>query len=317
MYTILSQIWHILRAKRGKVVLSFKIDMPSNFARLTKRIQNKLRRVWLIKKKRLMQSLAANNAAPKKILFIVGCQRSGTTMMLRILERDRQSRVYGEFSELSLGPNRTLLKPFAEVRKLIDRDPAPFVVVKPLVETQRLPELFEHFPEAKALWMYRHYKDVVSSNLKNFGEGNGVDDLRPIAQRDPANWRSSHASEEVQQIARRFFSEEMSPFDAAALFWYARNSLYFDMDLPNHPRVMISRYNDIVLDPRTKLSEIYRFVDRPFPDDIIRHDIQASSVGKGKAVDLTPEIEELCQQMLARLDQAYQASKSAESDSVL
>ena len=278
---------------------------------LTQRIKKKIRRVLLVKRKRLTQSLAADEDTPKKILFIMGCQRSGTTMMLRILERDMQSRIYGEFSELSLGPNRTLLKPLPEVKAIIERDPAPFVVAKPLVETQRLPEFFEYFPDAKVLWMYRHYKDVASSNLKNFGKDNGVDDLRPIAQGDPNNWRSSHASEHVRAIAKQFFSEDMSPFDAAALFWYARNSLYFDMDLSHHPQVMISRYNDIVLDPRTKLQEIYRFVGRPFPDHIVSHDIQSSSVGKGSEITLTPDIEERCQHMLNRLNQVYEASQAS------
>ena len=274
---------------------------------LTQRIQKKIRRMWLIKRKRLAQSLSADPTAKKKILLIIGCQRSGTTMMLRILERDMQSRAYGEFSELSLGRNRTLLKPFAEVKKIINRDPAPFAVVKPLVETQRLPELFEHFPQAKAVWMYRHYKDVASSNLKNFGENNGVDDLRPIAQGDPDNWRSSHASPEVQALAKRYFSEDMLSVDAAALFWYARNSLYFDMDLPHDPRVMISRYEDIVHEPPSQLRAIYCFAGRPFPEHIVKHNIQSSSVGKGKHVDLHPEIEEHCKAMLTRLDQAYLA----------
>ena len=278
---------------------------------LTQRIKQKIRRVWLVNQKRLLQSITADPAAPQKILFIMGCQRSGTTMMLRILERDRHSRIYGEFSELSLGPNRTLLKPLPEVKAIIDRSPAPFVVVKPLVETQRLPEFFHHFPDAKVLWMYRHYKDVVSSNLKNFGTDNGIDDLRPIAQGDPHNWRSSHASEEVRALAQQFFSEDMSSLDAAALFWYARNSLYFDMDLSQHPQVMISRYDDMVLNPRAKVQEIYRFVDRPFPSNIISQDIQSSSVGKGREITLNPAIEEHCQQMLARLDQAYQASQAS------
>ena len=232
-------------------------------------------------------------------------------MMLRILERDPQTSVYGEFSQLSIGPGRTLFKPFDQVKSIIDRDPAPFAVLKPLVETQRLSELFRYFPQAKAVWMYRHYKDVISSNLINFGRSNGVDDLRPIAQGDPANWRSSHASDEVKRVARHYFSENMPALDAAALFWYARNSLYFDMDLPNHAQVMISRYEDMVHDPRTQLREIYRFVGQPFPEAILNHRIKSSSVGKGKHAQINPEIEQLCQSMLTRLDNAYDKTTSS------
>ncbi len=284
-------------------------DSPSHISR---RLKNKVKRIWLVRKKRLVQSLSPTPPDQKKVLLIIGCQRSGTTMMLRILERDRQSRVYGEFSELSIGPNRTLLKPFAEVKSIVDRDPAPFVVVKPLVETQRLSELFEHFPQAKAVWMFRHYKDVISSNLKNFGTDNGIDDLRPIAQGDPNNWRSSHASEDVQQLARQYFSEDMSSLDAAALFWYARNSLFFDMNLTEHPQVMISRYEDMVQQPRTELQKIYQFAGRPYPENITNHDIRASSIGKGQDVALHPDIEAHCQRMLNRLNEVYQQTTAVQ-----
>ena len=168
-----------------------------NSYRTIQRLRRKASRIWLTWSKRIAHTLAPTPPEQKKVLFIIGCQRSGTTMMLRILGRDRKSSIYGEFSRLSIGPNRTLLKPFDQVKTIIDRDPAPFVVFKPLVETQRLSELFHYFPRARAVWMYRHYQDVISSNLKNFGKDNGIDDLRPIAQGDPANWRSSHASDEV------------------------------------------------------------------------------------------------------------------------
>lgn len=280
--------------------------MKNSSHRFVQRLRRKVSRVWRTYRKQITHKLSPTPPEQKKVLFIIGCQRSGTTMMLRILERDRQSSVYGEFSRLSIGPGRTLLKPFDRVKSIVDQDPAPFAVLKPLVETQRLFELFDYFPEARAVWMYRHYKDVISSNLINFGRSNGIDDLRPIAQGDPTNWRSSHASDEVKEVARHYFSESMSALDAAALFWYARNSLYFDMDLPNHPQVMISRYEDMVHDPRTQLRAIYRFAHQPFPEAILRHPIKSSSVGKGEHVQILPEIEQLCQSMLARLDNTYQ-----------
>lgn len=269
--------------------------------------QKKIQRVFLIRKKRIFQSLVGSTHQQKNILFVMGCQRSGTTMMLRIFERDMQSRVYGEFSKLSsIDPAKVRLNPLPLVKKEIEEDPASFVVLKPLVESQNLPSLLEYFSQAKALWMYRHYKDVASSNLKNFGIHNGIHDLRPIVEQQPNDWRSERVSDKTREIVLKYFSEDMPPLDAAALFWYVRNSLFFDLELQYNPRVRIFRYEDIVSEPIAKMREVYAFADRFFPGEIVSQDISATSIGKGKEVQLNPKIEEICQEMLEKLEGAYQ-----------
>jgi len=279
---------------------------------LALRLQKKIDRVLLVKRKRLAKSLAANTYQEKKVLFVVGCQRSGTTMMLRIFERDVQTRVFGEFSKLSSqDPDNIRLNPLPLVKQEIDNDPAPFVVLKPLVETQNLLELLKFFPTAKALWMYRDYRDVASSNLKRFDDDNGVSDLRPVVEQAPDDWRSEWVNPQAREMILQHFSEDMPPHDAAALFWYVRNHIYFDLDLAHHPRVMLCRYADLVSNPRRKLSEIYGFVNQLFPNNIITDDISASSVGKGKNIKLAPEIEALCQNMLERLDEVNRNKEKA------
>ena len=276
------------------------------------KVLNKVQYKLFLKRKGLYQSISSKTSVPKTVLFIVGCQRSGTTMMQRIFERDLQTKVYGEFSKLSSRDVKKIrLNPLQEVKKAVENDSPPIIVLKPLVETQNLYALLEAFPGSKALWMYRHYKDVASSNLKNFGDQNGLADLRPIIENEAENWRNEGVTEEVREIVKLFFTEKLSHLDAAALFWYVRNSLFFNLSLERERRVMMCRYDDLVFNPLLMMKKIYRFMDCPFPGEKIVEEVSTNSVGKGKAINLNEEIEKLCKKMLDNLDLIYRQRKEA------
>ena len=268
--------------------------------------QQKLERELYLIKKHAFQNLNGVDDPQKHMLLINGCQRSGTTMMLRIFERDMQSRVFGEFSKLSSrDAHKIRLNPLPEVAQMIEQTPARLIVLKPLVETQHLRDILDYFTNAKSVWMYRHYKDVASSNLKNFGDANGLDDLRPIVENRPHDWRSEKVSPEVRKIVRFFFSEEMSSLDAAALFWYVRNQLFFDQQLMDHPRVRLFKYEDLVNQPERQMRNIYDFAEAPFPGESILQQVSTSSVGKGQDINLDPEVTRLCEEMWHKLETSH------------
>ena len=57
------------------------------------------------------------NIDRKTVLFIIGCQRSGTSLMINIFKRDLNTAVYGEFSDLTVsGADRIRLRPLDEVK---------------------------------------------------------------------------------------------------------------------------------------------------------------------------------------------------------
>jgi hypothetical protein len=277
----------------------------------------KLSRELFLASKHIAQALKPSTDAPPNLLLILGCQRSGTTMMLRILELDPHSRVYGELSKLTENPPQNIrLKSLPIIGSQIRRLPASPVVLKPLVESQRAHALLDYFPNAQTIWMYRHYKDVAASNLNNFGANNGLDDIRPIVEGDPHNWRSESVSEPVRALLREFYPQDLSSYEAAALFWYARNSLFFEQKLERHARVRLYRYRDMVNQPKEKLREIYQMMELPFPEKIADYDISSGSVGKGKDIHLRPEIEAHCAEMLSRLDAAGQQQQPINTTAV-
>lgn len=274
------------------------------------RAQNKLARESHRTLKRFYH-LKNRSDTQKRLMFVMGCQRSGTTLMMHILEKDYATSIYHEQSGLSSGDKveRLRLNSLDSVKKALARDRAHFIVLKPLVESQRTLELLDIFPNSKVLWMYRSYHDVVNSNLKRFGLQNGINDIRPIAQGDPENWRSAGASDHVRAVVQEHFAEDMNLYDAGALFWYARNSLYFEQNLMQNPHVMLCNYRDLARKPLRFMQEFYHFMEQDFPGAHIVADVKESSVGRGKHVELSPAIEALCANLYERMDAVYAATE--------
>jgi hypothetical protein len=257
--------------------------------------------------KHLYQSIRWRALDRPKILMIVGCQRSGTTLMGRLFDADRDCRVFGEYSVLSsVGKDGIRLNPLPDVAAVLSRVPAPLVVTKPLVETQRVRTLLNYFPNAKALFMYRHYSDVASSDLRKFGPRNAIDNIRPIAAGDTHNWRSAGVTAAVRERIAQFFSESMSPKDAAALFWFARNQLYYDLELAGHGAVMLCRYEHLVTEPVAVMQRIYDFTGAACPDLSHTRQVHSTSVTRGRNLELLPEVRSLCEELQARMDAQYE-----------
>ena len=258
--------------------------------------------VWIYLRKLLHQMLQAR---PEKhsILAILGCQRSGTSVMSRVFFRDLDVRVFREKSVLTGGAEGLRYLPFGELNDYLAKQRAPFIVFKMLVESQRAHDFLDTIDGARVVWLFRNYRDGVNSNLTTFGTGNGIEDLRPIVAAEKCNWRSEACSEDTRGLIREHFSETMKPQDAAALFWYARNQLYFDQELMRDDRVIAVEYERFVNDPANTMRRIYDLCDRRYPGDFLIEEVRTGSVSKGKDVDLSPGIDALCSEMLARLQQ--------------
>ena len=258
----------------------------------------------------------------KTILLIVGCQRSGTTLMNQIFEHDLRAKVYPEVSELSSAdvPKQLRLNPMPQVYQQLEREPASLVVLKPLVESQRTPELLNEFEQpranspiltAKAIWVYRHYRDVAASYVKKWGTGHSARDLRAILEAQPHNWRSEHLPPEVVATVRDHYSEDMHDHDASALYWYVRNTLFYTRGLERELRVMLCRYEELVKSPVQVLQAIYDFIGYEFPGAHIVARVRSDAQAKGANVILSPAIEQLCQTLLARLDETHAKQSEA------
>ncbi|MFO7653996.1 MAG: sulfotransferase [Candidatus Krumholzibacteriia bacterium] len=257
-------------------------------------------------RKTVYQLLRYRAGCPKTVGLIVGCQRSGTSLLSHIFRLDLDCRTYDEKSVLSsrdTEDNGFRLDPVPEVRERLRADRAPLVVLKPLVESQRTRALLDDLPGSRAIWCYRDYRAVAASNVAYFRRHlNAVRDLEPIVAGDPRNWRSERLSVETREQVRSLFSPDMDLHAAAALFWWVRNRLYFEQDLGADERVTLCRYEDLVSQPADAMRSIYRFLGRPYPGDRIVGDVVTTSRRRGREIELPAPIQRLCDDTLAELD---------------
>jgi len=239
------------------------------------------------------------------VFLIMGCQRSGTSLLAHVFNELDYTRVFGEFSSLSNQDldNKIRLNPVNIVNKQLSKIKAPLVFIKPLVESQNAITLLSAIPRSKVIWVYRHYKDVVSSDLKKFKNTGGVGNLIPIVNNDQSNWRAQGTSSETREIIKKHFSEDMSPQVAASLFWYVRNVLFFEQDLSNNSNVYLLNYDSFVQDPTNKLNHLLAENNFPLATQDITNKVFTSSVARAKNIEVPQEIDELCTTLYNRLNQ--------------
>jgi hypothetical protein len=150
--------------------------------------------------------------------------------------------------------------------------------------------------------MYRNFSDVIASNLRAFGKYNGLIDIKIMLDKSKRNWRSEKQTKEVMGFIDKYYHPGMNPYDAAALFWYARNNLFFSQNLIENNKVMLCRYEDLGAAPNTIMKAVYRFLEMPYPGERITRSVHVKSVGKGMKIKLSEKIGSKCAALLEQLD---------------
>jgi hypothetical protein len=280
-------------------------------AGLATRVRRRARRDWFLAQKRAYRlTHPYSRDGRKTVVLIVGCQRSGTTLMLELFNSDWRSVTFPEQSALSSpAENRLRLKPLPDVKRRLDRNRAPLLVLKPLVESQHVPALLEGLDDASAIWMYRRAESVAASDLSYFGVGNGERNLRLLLSNEPPNWRGEVVPEATRSILSRHYRPGMDPHDAAALFWWARTSLFFDLRLDQRPDVRLCSYERLVADPEPSMRSLYDFIGVAYPERDITQGVHRRSAARGDDFPLSGEVRQLCDKLWERLERASSGSR--------
>ena len=200
----------------------------------------------------------------------------------------------------------TRLLPYDEISQIFSKEKAPLLIVKPLVESQNIVQLLDYFPNSKTIWIYRQYKDVASSSNKRFGNDPTYYNLRAVI--DPRlndHWYAENVSEKTKRIVRKVFTKDRPIFDLKALGWYVRNILFFELELFLNPRVALLKYEDFVLNPSKIMKQIYQYLDISYPGNRIVKGIHSDSINKGQRVELSLDIQCICEKLLTDLNDVY------------
>jgi len=248
----------------------------------------------------------------KKVLFIFGCQRSGTTATLNYFKTIKNIRTFEEHGDIIHDDNKTRdgiytlrLCNYVRLKEIINNQKEDKVVVKPLVESQYAKHILQSIPNSVGIWIYRNPKDAVASMITKWGKRVGDDFIDAVINNLENNWRNEALNNEIKNfiINTQKRCKFLTSQDKAALFWYVRNSLYFSQELHFNPKISKIRY--------------YYLVNRkPYlPNKLLQlgYDIKVKeintfnkkSIGKGKDVKLHPIINQLCFDLFERFNESW------------
>jgi hypothetical protein len=236
--------------------------------------------------------------------FVVGCQRSGTDMVLWTLDKSMDVDRYDENARAAFCDCR--IKDRQTREALVSRSNAKRVIFKPVCDSHKTGELVAGHEDARAVWVYRDYRDVANSAVQRWGEMS-LDWVRDLA-RGGGDWGRRQWNRELMNSERQARIEELcdenlNPHGAAAVFWYLVNESFFDQELAAHPLVTVARYEDLVTSPESQFRRLCEFFGVEYRNEMVRS-IFVSSVRKRSKAPISPKISALCEKTMSRLDHA-------------
>jgi hypothetical protein len=239
-------------------------------------------------------------------VWLVGVQRSGTNMVVRGLEESPEVEVHNENDGGAFDHFR--LRPDAVVRQIVLESRHRYVLFKPLCDSHRVDELLGlATPTAgRAIWAYRGVDARVRSAIAKFGDTNLRVLTEIAAGRGRDMWQAQRLPEQSLELIRGFEWTAMSPASAAALFWYVRNSLFFDLGLDERDDVLLSSYDALVADPEGRTRALASFLDLAWHPGLAAH-IERRDGRRADPLDLDPRVRRLCDELEERLAHAAAA----------
>jgi hypothetical protein len=244
---------------------------------------------------------------PRLALFVGGVQRSGTNMLMDVLERSLETAVFHERDPRAF--RDYMMLPPSVIHRLVDESPARCVVIKALCESQDLAQLLRDFSPAKGIWSLRRYEDMVNSHVRSWpGEAKTMHRL--VADRNSMKWRGRGMTDETYATISRLHYPGMDDWSAAALFWYLRNVLFFEQGLDRDPRIRVVKYETLVSTPDQEFREIFSFLGLVYSRRVAAV-VHSKSIRKNAPPRIDPAIREVCDALTARFDEVLQRQQLA------
>lgn len=237
----------------------------------------------------------------KKIIFIFGCQRSGTTALSEVFKSTPDCKVYLESKEAihkkAANGNLIRLKAKNQITKIVEKEKEKYIIVKPLVESQKAASIVKSYPNSVGLWLFRTPKDVVKSILVKWGRKNGPSFVKAVVNSEK-NWRAELLDKQTVEFVKAIADQSLTPRDYSAVFWYTRNLLFYKQQLYDNPKFSLLSY-EMISKEKTYLSK--KLESLGLNIEVRPKTFNAKSIGKGKNLKFSPIVERLCDDMYQRL----------------
>ncbi|HZD56300.1 MAG TPA: sulfotransferase domain-containing protein [Anaerolineales bacterium] len=231
-------------------------------------------------------------------VFIVGCGRSGTSMLLKQLGKSWKVEYFNENHPEAFDNWR--LKDLGSIDMLIRATSAPIVIFKPILNTSQANDFLSFYPSAKILFCFRHYDDVINSSIKKFGLENRIGHVRSWIFNDFAEFSFAPPPNETKSLISSRWRPSLSPESGAALYWLFYNRLYFDLGLSGDNRVRLVQYEKVVANPAEGFASVCEFLGMGLETSMLEG-IFSSSVRRDNPPDIDPAIRMDCEALWQRL----------------
>ena len=229
------------------------------------------------------------------LYFIFGCQRSGTTLLLSIL--NAHPKITGTDETEFPSPY-----PFPSAPRLaINSMTKQYACFKMLEHSHKVTFLKQFYPQAKVLWPIRNPHSTISSMLK--------------LSNSEGTWIDRCADAELERL-KPFFPEQLtkarlserSQLEKAALYWTYKNQ--YPAILQSHGfDVFPFKYEDLLQNPTETLTQIVSFLGIEWSDDLLKfHQKNPSKLLAGGTHTNNPINAERASKLLADLNAAEVAS---------
>lgn len=238
-----------------------------------------------------------------KPVFVLGKQRSGTSMLMFVFHRHPQVLVFDEHKN-----NRAFqdfrLRSTESVEQIVDDSHFPVVCFKPISDSHLIADLHSAFPDGHSIWIYRDYRDAANSSLRKFD--NATRAIRLVCTGQPGGgWFQEGVSESAAAVLRSIYRPDLSEFDLACLAWWARNQIILESGLTNAQNVTLVKYEALVTAPPRMLAWLCNRTGIEYRERIGKI-ISARSIGRHEAPPMDARVRELCDAALTALDEAFQ-----------
>lgn len=219
-------------------------------------------------------------------------------MVMDALERSPATQVFHERDPRAFYHYQ--LRGIETLHKLRDRSKARVMVVKALCELDLLPTLLREFSPSRAVWVVRHWRDSVHSQLRSFPRHPGWI-RRTLADPSEGGWIGRGLNRQLLMEARSLASgDALDDVEAAALFWWFRNRLLVDTGLDADERVLVVSYERLVGQPQVAFSGVFAHLGLALRPRWVDN-IHARSVNAGGHLAVRPAIARACDALHERL----------------
>jgi len=231
-------------------------------------------------------------------VFIMGCGRSGTTMLLNAFHRDDRVEALGE-NDPKISLNYMLMTD--KLALAIKYCKAPVLISKPILNSFDALMALKSYERAKIIWLLRDYKDMIASSIKMFGPVASGYMKNLVLFKKGDNWLSAGMPTETLEILSKLDSTAFTDYDWMGLLWWSVNRTIMIDRLYESERLLLLKYEALVGDPNAVFRQVYEYIGLQYNNRASKY-VYASSVGRGAAIQLHAHVQEMCNNLAAEVN---------------